>query len=384
MPSSLAVLPLLLPLLLLLARPASPASPVKLIIDTDIGGGGCNDVDDVGAICIANALADNGEAEILAIVQNTQPPECTGTISVLNQHYGRASVPIGAYQKQDGVPPGAPGVNPPLRPCRPLPYVPELTNNFPSPIKNTSQVPSSVAVYRSTLAAQPDHSVAISSIGLSTNLAALLRSGPDRHSPLAGPELIAKKVKLLAVMGGKYPTSCPGGKCGCECNFCAVYNDGGQDHVVASAASAFTFANWPREVKILFSGFNVGVQVHSGGALTECAPASNPCRAAYINYCENNPAGCTAAAKGKGRNRFSWDPLTTLVAVRGASAAGNGVHECTDCDGRNVLNATSGDNEWHRGPNANQSYLVLDDGEKAGNALDSLLCQPPKLPRGAA
>jgi inosine-uridine nucleoside N-ribohydrolase len=255
MPSSLAVLPLLLPLLLLLARPASPASPVKLIIDTDIGGGGCNDVDDVGAICIANALADNGEAEILAIVQNTQPPECTGTISVLNQHYGRASVPIGAYQKQDGVPPGAPGVNPPLRPCRPLPYVPELTNNFPSPIKNTSQVPSSVAVYRSTLAAQPDHSVAISSIGLSTNLAALLRSGPDRHSPLAGPELIAKKVKLLAVMGGKYPTSCPGGKCGCECNFCAVYNDGGQDHVVASAASAFTFANWPREVKILFSGF---------------------------------------------------------------------------------------------------------------------------------
>ena len=49
---------------------ASP-SPVKLIIDTDIGGGGCNDVDDVGAICIANALADNGEAELLAMVQNT-------------------------------------------------------------------------------------------------------------------------------------------------------------------------------------------------------------------------------------------------------------------------------------------------------------------------
>ena len=132
------------------------------------------------------------------------------------------------------------------------------------------------------------------------------------------------------------------------------------------------------------TGRGISAPASARTAGTECAPASNPCRAAYINYCENNPAGCTAAAKGEGRNRFSWDPLTTLVAVRGASAAGNGVHECTDCDGHNVLNATSGDNEWHRGPNANQSYLVLDDGEKAGNALDSLLCQPPKLPHGAA
>ena len=81
--------------------------PVKLIIDTDIGGGGCNDVDDVvvshfrrftsthlntrhnlfsglrfKAVCMANALMDNGEAEILGIIQNTAPLECAGAISV--------------------------------------------------------------------------------------------------------------------------------------------------------------------------------------------------------------------------------------------------------------------------------------------------------------
>ena len=137
----------------------------------------------------------------------------------------------------------------------------------------------------------------------------------------------------------------------------------------------------PPEVKILYSGFDVGIQVHSGGALTECAPTSNPCRAAYISYCEHIPGaschdlspevvcswafsnrllavagGCTKAVKGAGRNRFSWDPLTTLVAVRGASPAGNGVHECTDCDGRNVVNATSGDNVWVPGPKTNQTY----------------------------
>ena len=44
------------------------AAPQKLIVDTDIGGGGCNDVDDVIAVSVAHALADNGEAELLAVV----------------------------------------------------------------------------------------------------------------------------------------------------------------------------------------------------------------------------------------------------------------------------------------------------------------------------
>lgn len=35
---------------------ASATPPLKLIIDTDIGGGGCNDVDDVVAICEPRTL----------------------------------------------------------------------------------------------------------------------------------------------------------------------------------------------------------------------------------------------------------------------------------------------------------------------------------------
>ena len=50
-------------------------TPQKLIIDTDIGGGGCNDVDDVVAVAVGHALADNGEAELLAVVLNTAPPK---------------------------------------------------------------------------------------------------------------------------------------------------------------------------------------------------------------------------------------------------------------------------------------------------------------------
>ena len=58
----------------------------KIILDTDMGGGGCSDVDDVGTLCMLNALADNGEAEILAVMINTIAPECARAASVL-LHY---------------------------------------------------------------------------------------------------------------------------------------------------------------------------------------------------------------------------------------------------------------------------------------------------------
>ena len=47
------------------------------------------DVDDVVAVAIGHALADNGEAELLAVVQNTAPVRCAGAISVVNRYYGR-------------------------------------------------------------------------------------------------------------------------------------------------------------------------------------------------------------------------------------------------------------------------------------------------------
>ena len=42
-------------------------APVQLIIDTDLG----FDVDDVGAIAVAHALADQGKVDILGVVCNT-------------------------------------------------------------------------------------------------------------------------------------------------------------------------------------------------------------------------------------------------------------------------------------------------------------------------
>ena len=60
-------------------------------------------------------------------------------------------------------------------------------------------------VYRQVLAEAEDHSVVISAIGFATNLADLLRSGPDDKSPLTGSELVGLKVKTVVWQGGWYP-----------------------------------------------------------------------------------------------------------------------------------------------------------------------------------
>eukprot|EP00966_Prymnesium_polylepis_P143294 3307862-Prymnesium_polylepis.1 len=246
----------------------------------------------------------------------------------------------------------------------PLPYVPLLVEQFPSRIKNTSQAEDAVALYRRVLAAQPYRSVAISSIGIHTNLAALLRSPPDDVSPLNGTALVAEKVSLLAVMGGKYPAS----KGNPECNVCGGLRNE-HNHVVASAAAAYVAAHWPASSFLLWSGFEVGFEVQSGGARFQKCPVatpSNPVRAAMVSY-----------EGGTDMSRYSWDPLTTLVAVRTIARVPS-VAACTQCNGTNSIDPESGNNAWVSGSAANQTYLVLNNGTAAGEALDELLCQYPK------
>jgi hypothetical protein len=65
----------------------------SLIIDTDM----TVDVDDVGALCVAHALVDRGEAHLLAVTHDTGFSHGIGAVSVVNAYYGREDVPLGAY-----------------------------------------------------------------------------------------------------------------------------------------------------------------------------------------------------------------------------------------------------------------------------------------------
>mmetsp|Transcript_80807 Transcript_80807/g.148872 ORF Transcript_80807/g.148872 Transcript_80807/m.148872 type:complete len:372 (+) Transcript_80807:69-1184(+) len=335
--------------------------PKRLIIDTDMS----TDCDDVAALCIAHALEDQGLAKLVAVVHNTGYPEGVGAVSSINNYYGRNGIPIGAFKGKFGS-------------QLPGPYVKDLVSRFPGPIRNYSQVPEAVEVYRRVLAEQPDHSVTIASIGFMTNLALLLQSKPDDNSPLTGTELVALKVSTIACMGGIYPSS------GAEHEW--NFGGGNQENVtqpdpVSSAASSFAIAHMPRSVEVVFSGLHVGGRIFTGARLTDCSHSNNPCRQAYIDY------------RGAGNNRESWDPATTLLAVTGISSE----YSVQGLDGRCVVNPVDGSNNWQasgdwwqrskfwlgfKGDSLfNQSYLVLREGQNLSIAriIDELLCQPPQV-----
>jgi len=315
------------------------SAKIPLIIDTDMD----YDVDDVGAVCIAHALADMGEVDLIAMVHNVGYPRAIGAVSVLNHFYGRDDVPLGAFKGKFGA--DAPGI-----------YIDDLVENFPSPVKDYSEVEDAVTVLRRALSGSEDGTVVISSVGFLTNLADLLVSPEDDISSMTGWELVERKVRMVAVMGGVYPQTTGWS----EFNFnCGMELMG--DALDCGGKAREAVLGMPESVKMVFSGFEVGIQVNTGAVLTKCARRDNPCRRAYVDYV------------GQGENRYSWDPLTLLFAVRGAEAVG-----CVEVGqrGNNVV-SEDGFNWWEEGDESNQTYLVMEEPDVAGKAIDELLCAAP-------
>ena len=256
----------------------SPSSPpvartpagIPIILDTDIG----TDIDDAGALAMLHGLASRGEARILAVMSCNRSRWSAPAIDVINTHYGRPDIPIGSSRTgpddekwyHDAVP------------------------AFPHRLATGADAPEAVSLYRKILAAQPDHSVTIVTIGWLTNMAGLLNSGPDSHSALTGPQLIAAKVNRLVAMGGIWPNN---------------RGEGEYNFTMDRKSAHQVLQNWP--TPIMFTG--LGRDVMTGGRLMATAPADNPVRAFYGSFLKAN----------KATERSSWDQIAVLYAVRGLS-----------------------------------------------------------------
>mgnify|MGYP000526369706 CR=1 FL=1 len=203
--------------------------PVNLILDTDIG----PDYDDVGAMALMHALADNGEAKILATVACNTDARVVPCIEVINGWYGRKDIPVGAPKGYS-----APRLTTSMLRTDWPGY---LVSHFDHATDSTACAPSAVETYRRVLSRQPDGSVTICTLGFFSNLKALLASAPDRWSKLSGKDLVAKKVKLLVSMAGAFPN-------GYEFN---VYWDADAARTVAD--------EWP--TPIIFSGWEIGSEI---------------------------------------------------------------------------------------------------------------------------
>ena len=285
------------------------AAPVNIILDTDMGG----DCDDVGALFILHGAVERGEVKLLATMGCTSSDAIAPCLDAMNTWFGRSEIPVGTLKDPALLAnPGYPG---------------EIIKHFPHKLQSGKDYPDAVKLYREILAKQPDSSVVVLAVGPLRNIANLLKSKPDEASPLDGPSLIKKKVKLLSVMGGTYPPH-------------ANTKDGEWNFVQDPAAASLVCSAWPTPV--LFNG--EGGSTCSGRRVTYEMPEHNPLTMAYRLYPGVGFAG----------DRLSWDPISTLVTARGAepwySIVSGGV---------NVTDSKTGVNSWQSGGDRGHSYLVL-------------------------
>ena len=312
--------------------------PVRLVFDTDIG----NDVDDVQALAVIHSLQARQACRLLAVTV-TKDSELAGPfVDAINTFYLRGETPIGVVR---------PGKTP--EPGKYLPMAAEKRNGefrYPHRLERSQDAPEAVALLRKTLAQEPDGSVSIAQVGFSTNLARLLDSKSDEHSPLGGRELVQKKVKLLSIMAGAFQ-SIDGNPHYCEYN------------VVQDIANCRKLADeWPTSV--VWSGFEIGIAVPypSDSIVKDYGYVSDhPVAEAYRRY-EAPP-----------HNRPTWDLTSVLYAVypdRGyfdLSTAGTVVVEA------------DGFTKFVPSPEGRHRYLKLTESQRTRvvEALVQLSSQPP-------
>ncbi len=317
-----------------------PPHPARIILDLDLA----EDVDDAGALAVLHALANRGEAEILGIMISSKNEWVGPCADAINTWYGRPDIPIG-YQRGHQF-----GYRNPKDPNRNTPssYAEHVARAFPHDLQRSSDAPDAAELYRRLLAAQPDQSVTIVTVGFLSNLRDLLDSRPDAHSPLDGEALVKQKVKQWVCMGGIFPEGqFPEGN--------AEYN-----LMYDTVASVRAVNDWP--TPIVFSDFKIGVRIKVGGCLKN-TPEANPVRACYQHY------------NGL-KDREAWDLTAVLYAVRGTSNYWK-LSEPGLC----LMHArvTHGYNEWIPTPLKSHRYLIEDmPPEQIAAVLEELMLDPPR------
>jgi inosine-uridine nucleoside N-ribohydrolase len=264
---------LLVVLLLVSTNAFSQAIVPKIIFDTDIG----PDYDDVGALAMLHAFADNGECELLATIACNNHPRIVPVLSVINTYFKRPKLPIGMVR----------GKSMELKPWQKWDSV--IVKKYPHSLRKNDEAEDAVRLYRRLLSAQPDQSVTITTVGFLTNLANLLQSQADDISSLDGLSLVRKKVQRLVSMAGAFPS-------GKEFN---VEKD--------ARSSKYAFDNWPTPV--YFTGWEVGAKIFSGLPLVATTLTSSPVKDVFeISIPKSNEDR---------DGRKSWDQTAVLIAVRG-------------------------------------------------------------------
>ncbi len=321
------------------------AEPVRLIFDTDI----CGDCDDVLALGMIHALQSRGECQLLAVTISADHELAARFVNAVNTFYGRGEIPIGVVGKGGVAEKSAFLALAEQKDGEHFRYPHDLNSHRPAP--------DATSVLRAALAAQPDQSVVIAQVGFSTNLARLLDSAADEHSPLSGLALVQRKVRLLSLMAGAFQPI-EGNRHYLEYN------------VVKDIKSAQALAErWP--TAMVYSGFEIGIALEYPAVSIERDYGYVPHHPVAEAYIRRNPPP---------HNRPTWDLTSVLYAVLGD----RGYFDVSP-RGR-VIVEPDGFTRFEEGSNGKHVYLILRPEQKPRvlEALVQLSSQPPSRIAGAA
>ena len=306
------------------------STKIKVIFDTDMG----PDYDDIGAIALLHAFADQRKIEILATVASDAHKDIPATIEVYNRYFGRGEIPVGKTTN---------------------PTAPEFTagNNWNdaiikqfAPELGKKDYPLAVDIYRRELARQPDNSVTIITVGFMTNISDLLKSKPDQYSKLNGVQLVNQKVKNWVAMAAAFPQ-------GKEFN---VHQDAG--------SAIYAFENFPKP--ILFSGFEIGDRIKTGGKVAGLNKSDSPVSIGYKINLETYE-------KQKVESRKSWDQTAVLIAAYNPEKyfyiSGPG----------KIRLENDGSNYWEPKENGNHKFIIHKyPYQKLEEIIDELMVHEPQ------
>lgn len=229
------------------------------------------DCDDLAAMRILLRAHKNGEIRLLGVGINACMDLSVASVDGFINLEGIKDIPLGIDLKATDFE----GTH--------LKYQKNLAP-FAVKYKKNEEAEDAVRLYRRLLA-ESDGNVEIVEVGFLQVFSELLMSEGDDISPETGLSLVEKKVKKVWVMAGKWDE-----EGGLEHNFCNNFR---------SRAGGETFCRMC-PVPVTFLGFEIGIQVVTGDKLSHDDFL-------YRGFYEH----------GSENGRFSWDPMTALMAVMG-------------------------------------------------------------------
>lgn len=308
---------------------------VNIILDTDVG----SSTDDLFALDLLYKYMDEGKVNLLAVMLDREGDISAEITDVFNTWYGYPNIPIGVTHNSvknpkvfidySAVVTKTEKIN---AKGEPDPKGKKTRPYFKRTVTDVSKLPESVKLYRKILSEQPDRSVVICAVGFLSNLGQLLETGPDEYSPLAGPDLVAKKVKLMYTQGGVFYSSL-------EPDY-NVLND--------IKAGKKVYEEWP--TPIVFSPMEVGnaIDYRPKAVLDDLSEYKKSPMKTIYEECETDTG------------QRMWDSNTVLNAVEGniyytISAPGN-IHVTPQ--GNTIYTPTMSGDRYYQITNKQQSYAL--------------------------